>query len=376
MNRTLLVVFTLMLLCGCVAQHEAGLDIFTNGTEGGKIWASANQSFYLDAQGNLWSWGDGANGLLGDGTTDDRYEPKVILTDVVDMGDRTALKNDGSLWTWGYGRNTPYQVDEGVLRICRGGLPFMKEDNSLWDLTWAADGGFEPYLICEDVVDARKITTSRYEYVVLKPDESMWGYGLKEYDESGLGFTVDEDPELPVFLSAEVSKLCAESHGLFYIDKGNRLMVSGSVRDYFGNPLPLSSPTLVMDNTKDIMMGLILDLEGNLYTLTFATEDNKTPIITPKLIFTAVKEITGPDTFLTTEAKLHEVINKNDWKNSIEIRLIAEDVVQHGKGQCHDLVLKKDGSIWGRSWGIRHGQTGYNNFPRSNDPLTRYPYLP
>jgi alpha-tubulin suppressor-like RCC1 family protein len=72
----------------------------------------------IDPNGQVWTWGSNWNGRLGDGTTADRYlaarvkksaNPNDYLTGVVSIaiggGIMAAVDADGTVWTWGAGAN-------------------------------------------------------------------------------------------------------------------------------------------------------------------------------------------------------------------------------------------------------------------------------
>jgi len=65
-------------------------------------------AFAIDAEGMVWSWGEGGDGELGNGLTADRGVPaKVpgldgVVNVVATLDQVSALRNDGSVYSWGY----------------------------------------------------------------------------------------------------------------------------------------------------------------------------------------------------------------------------------------------------------------------------------
>lgn len=72
----------------------------------------------IDTDGQVWTWGVNWNGRLGDGTTTARYTPARVrksanpndyLTGIVSIaaggGTLAAIDADGTIWTWGAGAN-------------------------------------------------------------------------------------------------------------------------------------------------------------------------------------------------------------------------------------------------------------------------------
>ncbi len=86
----------------------------------GKHAVAVGTSAYaaIDTEGQVWTWGANWNGRLGDGTTTSRYTPARVkksaspgdyLTGVVSIagggGTMAAIDADGTVWTWGAGAN-------------------------------------------------------------------------------------------------------------------------------------------------------------------------------------------------------------------------------------------------------------------------------
>lgn len=72
----------------------------------------------IDTQGQVWTWGVNWNGRLGDGTTNARYTPgrvrksdngedylKGVVSIAIGGGTMAAVDADGNVWTWGAGAN-------------------------------------------------------------------------------------------------------------------------------------------------------------------------------------------------------------------------------------------------------------------------------
>jgi alpha-tubulin suppressor-like RCC1 family protein len=92
----------------------------TTPTRGGKHAIAVGTGVYaaLDTEGRVWTWGVNWNGRLGNGTTIARYIPARVqksavsgdyLTDIVSIaaggGTMAAIDADGTVWTWGAGAN-------------------------------------------------------------------------------------------------------------------------------------------------------------------------------------------------------------------------------------------------------------------------------
>ena len=123
----------------------------------------------------LWTWGDNRHGNLGDGTTTDSYDPKLLPSPFHDMSNlrsisatsehTLALKNDGTIWAWG--ENT------------YGELGINSTDDAL-----------TPVQVGDDT-DWAKIHASNYNSFAVKTDGTLWSWGRNDHGQLGDGTTTN-----------------------------------------------------------------------------------------------------------------------------------------------------------------------------------------
>jgi len=84
------------------SPHPVAIQGLTDVT---RIAAGTLHACAIDGDTDLWCWGYNFDGQLGDGTTDDRYEPVLVATDVVDVGGGQShtclLDAQGRPFCWG-----------------------------------------------------------------------------------------------------------------------------------------------------------------------------------------------------------------------------------------------------------------------------------
>jgi alpha-tubulin suppressor-like RCC1 family protein len=155
----------------------------------------------LKADGSLYAWGNNEFGQLGDGTTTNRYSPKLVTsgfkTVATGVMHTLGLKADGTLWAWGYGidgqigdgvnqsRYTPTFVGSGYVAIAGGTYHSvgLKSDGTLW--AWGNNSVGQ--LGTENTTSSYvpQYVGSNFKFIsaawnrtfAIKTDGSLWGWG-------------------------------------------------------------------------------------------------------------------------------------------------------------------------------------------------------
>ena len=144
---------------------------------GGTTWAIVSSGgchiAAVKTDGTLWTWGPGAAGRLGDGTTNGRSSPGTtegggttwasVSSGVIHT---SAVKTDGTLWTWG--SNGTGQLGDGT-----------RTDRSS-PVTTA--GGGNTWAQVSSVVN---------HTAAVKTDGTLWTWGLNSQGRLGSGTTAD-----------------------------------------------------------------------------------------------------------------------------------------------------------------------------------------
>ena len=172
----------------------------------------------LFRDGNLFTWGYGNYGRLGDNTTTSKYTPVTTFAggtnwkQVSSGGSHTAaIKTDGTLWTWGYGNNgrlgdntttnksTPVTTFAGGTnwkQVIAGGdhCAAIKTDGTLW--TWGrgtygrlgdntVTSKSTPVTTFAGGTNWKQVSAGRFHCAAIKTDGTLWTWGLGTYGQLG-----------------------------------------------------------------------------------------------------------------------------------------------------------------------------------------------
>tara|TARA_R110002050_G_scaffold3931_2_gene20070 strand:+ start:2769 stop:4154 length:1386 start_codon:yes stop_codon:yes gene_type:complete len=180
-----------------------------------KISAEFDHTLAIKDDGTLWAWGYNQFGMLGDGTTVDKYYPVQIGVDTdwqsISAGSdhSMAIKTDGTLWAWGdnyYGtigdgtniqRNAPVQIGtDSDWQFIAAGSYFsvaIKTNGTLWTWGWNSNSRLGdgttldknvPTQIGSDT-DWQAVSVGEKHSVALKTNGTLWSWGWNDYGQLG-----------------------------------------------------------------------------------------------------------------------------------------------------------------------------------------------
>lgn len=195
----------LAVFAGASCAARAGAALFTH--------PAADTSFVLDAEGQLWAWGDNTDGALGDGTRESRAQPRAVTAPGVTRwrtaapGRRVlAFDQDSRLWAWGFGRQggpeRPAIVSPPNVRwATAAGLPgldvnlLITEAGEVWrwefvGKSWTSPGGFPGYFLGSVDVPgavgaARRVVSGESHALLLTGSGQLFAYGSNHLAQCG-----------------------------------------------------------------------------------------------------------------------------------------------------------------------------------------------
>lgn len=198
---------------------EAKLEKTLPFSDGEKIYVYSTSFYVLTEDGDLWSWGNNACGLLGNGGQYDTYgnifyvgsfqagwyavpirnsKPTKILEDIERVWAEGlpvyAVEKDGTTWAWGDGENS---------------MVYINADGSWGERNFTKNAkGYTP----------RKTTVTEwscspdYRQVVFRTDGTLWVDGSNVADDDSLTYVgrwMGSEPQ-PLFKDVPLSLYCAE----------------------------------------------------------------------------------------------------------------------------------------------------------------------
>ncbi len=158
------------------------------------ISAGANGSAAIDKTGNLYVWGKGSDGEIGNNTKDSKYVPtkngveKAIQVSIGGRGSVAALTADGVQWSWGFN--------------VASSLGINCFDNTSYPMKTA--------------LDVTEVSSSTYHSIIKKVDGMVYGAGENSHGRLGVGTAVS----LETYTKLNLPQAVTQSNPVKYICAG------------------------------------------------------------------------------------------------------------------------------------------------------------
>jgi len=341
----------------------------------------------LFRDGNLWTWGSGADGQLGNNDTTNRSTPvttfaggtnwKQVSCGGAGNSYTAAIKTDGTLWTWGRGvfgqlgtnditdRSTPVTTFAGGTNwkqvSCDGGhMSAIKTDGTLW--TWGAGANGRlgnnattdrstPVTTFAGGTNWKQVSCGGADTAAIKTDGTLWTWGNGAAGTLGTNDTANRNTPVTTFAGGTNWKQVSSGGNIAAIKTDGTLWTWGAgANGRLGNNATTDRSTPVTTfaggtNWKQVSSGTAhmsaIKTDGTLWTWGRGLEGQL-----------GTNDKTQRNTPITTFA------GGTNWK-------------QVGSGNFHTAAIKTDGTLW--TWGAgANGRLGTNDTTDRSTPVTTF----
>ena len=365
------------------------MPVFYNYTENGVVYSFDDVFVPADAfrEGNLWTWGKGSLGRLGDNTTTDRCTPVTTFAGGANWkqvsggsGHTAAIKTDGTLWTWGYNVNgqlgdnttstrcTPVTTFAGGTnwkQVAGGGsyTAAIKTDGTLW--TW----GYNYYGQLGDntiIKRSTPVTTfaggTNWKQVAcgdshtaaIKTDGTLWTWGYNALGQLGDNTIIKRSTPVTTFAGGTDWKqvACGNNHTV-------AIKTDGTLWTWGNN----NAQGQLGDNTTTDRCTPVTTFSGGTNWKQVACGGNHTVAIkTDGTLWTwgynSLGQL-GDNTIIRRSTPVTTFAGGTNWKQVV------------GGAFDHTAAIKTDGTLW--TWGINsYGRLGDNTAINRSTPVTTF----
>lgn len=239
-----------------------------------QVSAGANHTLAIKPDGSLWAWGNNAYGQLGNGTFTSSTVPVLVGNGFQQAAAAkyfsAALKTDGSLWTWG--NNEVGNLGNGTRATCSSSNTTACSDE-------AYSGARQPTQIGAGY-SAISANAGAFHVLALKPDGTVWAWGLGESGQIGNNSTLNALSPVQVgsgfttISAGRSSSFAIKADGTLWAWGSNSSNQLGTGTTKLSEPLPV----LVGAGYSQVSAGGITGVEGialpfgNTHTLALKTD--------------------------------------------------------------------------------------------------------
>jgi alpha-tubulin suppressor-like RCC1 family protein len=337
--------------------------------------------------GNLWTWGTGTNGRLGNAVTTGNISTPVTTfaggtnwKQVSAGGFHTAaIKTDGTLWTWGLGTNgrlgnnqtidiltpvTTFAGGNNWKQVSSGGshTAAIKTDGTLW--TWGSGSNgrlgtnvtpqrLTPVTTFAGETNWKQVSSGNGHTAAIKTDGTLWTWGLGSTGRLGNNQTIDILTPVTTFAGGTNWKqLSSGNTHTAAIKTDGTLWIWGSGGfGQLGNGV----------TTGTISTPVTTFAGGNNWKQVNSGRDHTAAIKTDGTLWTwgsgSLGRL-GTNDLITKSTPVTTFAGGNNWK-------------QVSAGDIHTAAIKTDGTLW--TWGYGgNGRLGNNDTTQRLTPVTTF----
>lgn len=202
-----------------IIHKSSPIQTVAGGTDWAQVSMGGDHTAAIKTNGELWLWGTGSLGQLGDGTFIAKSSPVQTVAGGTDwlqvacgVTHTAAIKTDGTLWTWGVNnvgqladnttvnKNSPVQTVSGgtdwkQVSCGDSSIAAIKTDGTLWTWGWDKYGQLgtnlpdvdksSPVQTISGGNDWKQVSHGVYHVVAIKTDSTLWGWGKDDYGQLG-----------------------------------------------------------------------------------------------------------------------------------------------------------------------------------------------
>lgn len=382
------VLFVSSSLLGCSGTIRRSKDSTSEPVSVTSVVAGLYVSGVITSDGTLYLWGNGENGNIGNGSSDDAVtEPQEIMSDVASArirklseGVSGAVTTDGSLYMWGTASCGEFQVtDTDEIKERFGDVKYTMYGDDLMYITKNS-----PIKIMDNIVD---FEVFEHTCAAIDVEGNLYMWGSNTYCQLGIGTTEMSgyletmSPEPIKVMENVTSVSTGADHVAAITTTGDLYMWGNNEKNQIGSTASygsvVTSPQKIAENVKSVFCGdgftAIVKNDGKLYTWGYAYQgrlgngfEDKTCVDFPVLILENVVELNGSSetgVAITADGDLYQ------WGRGItEPTVILHDIVSADMDWNHLIALGSNGKIYTLG-DNEYGQLGDGTTTSSEDPI-------
>jgi alpha-tubulin suppressor-like RCC1 family protein len=329
-----------------ITNSSTPVTTFAGGTNWKQVAGGDNHTAAIKTDGTLWTWGLNSTGQLGNNDTTNRSTPVTTFAGgtnwkQVSCGDihTTAIKTDGTLWICGSGGN--------------GRLGVNDTSNRITPVTTFAGG-----------TDWKQASNGAKHTVAIKTDGTLWTWGYNFDGELGTNDTTQRNTPVTTFAGGtDWKQVSSGLYSLAAIKTDGTLWTWGwAFNGQLGNE-QISGTSLTPittfaggTNWKQVSCGGYLFQTGG-----------GAAIKTDGTLWTWGTISGVPNYYRPTPVTTFA--GGNNWADTPTSD--PEDLYTISAGQFHSAAIKTDGTLW--TWGLNStGQLGTNDLTNRSTPVTTF----